>query len=235
MVNKGENGESSGFQHSIMLAQSWKRAPVNISESSILIPEFILESGARDVASYFSRVPPELIKYMKEFVWYALKPRIRLCELEDPIAGPLHMRRFLRIGSFVKALDWYAGTFDMAGVARVMCFSSLQNERGVRFIIKDRDASVVAQFNTGLHVAAAGIENLNGRLKITCERVDDTSKETAVTMILRPPNRSEIWCDRENYWSGVMKRRGQLKELNALQQSPMKKHIVMFTIKKQKI
>jgi len=229
MVSAGEKAQITWKTFILMLRQVYKRKPIKVSGDATDIPNFIVETESRRRNSFFSRLPDDIIAYLKPYVIFAVTPQLRLCEMADERVEYLTCRRILRSGTFTKIMNWPSGALDAPWYGRVCYFSTCENERGVRFILLERNERALRYLQGLMAISARTVENLSSRVNVRIMRYEENTLKTFIVITIAPPTKGGEWPDRELYWSCLYKRRQVLQEIEK-QESPMKKQMLVFNI-----
>ena len=194
--------------------------------------EFILETEARRTNSYFSRLPMDIIEYMKPFVSYAITPRVRFANDTDPlITESVAYKRTLRSSTFCKIMGWSDDRLDVSFLERVHYYSTYENERGVRFIFREMEAAQLAYVNMLMRVSARSVEALMARISIYISWWDKARNQTYVDIRVKPPNGLKEWPDRELILANERKRALLVRSLTKKNGPPQKKFMAKFSFK----
>jgi len=215
-----------------MLRQVYGRPALNHVSYNSDIFNIIVESECRRKNSYFSRIPYEVVQYLKPFVRWALCPRVRYAVLGDPVYPSIPIKRTIAHATFGKCMGWVDNRLDMPFIFDQRYYSTYDNCRGVKFTMTTEDPFSLIWLNGLLGMSAATIECLLARITITIAWRYLEGGSTFVDIRMKPPLGSSTWPDKKMLDEGMNKRTRELRAMDMPRKKPQLHYMKNFNIRK---
>lgn len=226
----------------IMLAQVYERASLDCASYNCDIWNVIVETEARRKNSLFSRLPAEIIRYLKPFVRYALCPRVRYAVVGDLVYPNIPIKRTIGAATFAKCMGWDSNRVDdLHFICDVRYYSTYDNCRGMRFSFRSdgeenaystADKYYIMVLNAMLAVSASSIGMLTERISITISWRYLEGSSTCVDIRMKPPLGESSWADKRDMHNSLFERARALRAMDQKKRKPQTHYMKNFKIRK---